>query len=76
MRITREMYSGAADPYTDLLDIVTRSLGANPMQVSLRAAIEKSIDRGESGSQAVNAYRIYLEGFLERAFAGLEAAGG
>ncbi len=72
MKITRDMYPGACDPYTDLLDILTRSLGVNPMQVSLQVAINKAVDRGESGGQTIYGYRTYLEQFLHGAFTRLE----
>ena len=76
MKITREMYPGAADPYTDLLDILTRSLGINPMRVTLAEAVEKAASDGRGRSATIYDYRAYLEQFLERAFARQEAEGG
>ena len=73
MRITRGMYYGASDVYTDMLDIVTRSLGVNPVRVSLGEAISKRMRDGAGYSETVYDYRTYLEQFLHRELSRREA---
>lgn len=73
MKITREMCFTEADCYTDMLYIVTRSLGVNPVQTTLSESIEKLVRLGYGYSEAVYLERTYLEQFLNRELVRREA---
>lgn len=69
MRITREMYSGAADTYTDLLDITARSLGVSPLRGTLADELQDLFANGWRYVEAITVVRLHHERVIATALA-------
>lgn len=66
MKITREMYAGETDPYTDLLNITLQSLAPEFRGFRLEPSINDLLRQGYSRHGAVGIVRNVLERELKR----------
>lgn len=67
LKITREMYAGETDVYTDLLDIVLTGAGKHAKFFSLRVVLQGCQASGMSRNAAVQSVRArYLEPKVEQ----------